>query len=407
MWTATRAQGYELRIAWAGTAHPRPGEHHHWRPVRSTLAHLTKSKAALGTMVAAVLMAVAATGAGYAAMTKTVTLSVDGQSDDVRVLGNTVRDVLDSQDITVGERDVVAPGLDSRVTDGTTVAVKFARPLDVTVDGDEKRFWVTATDVTSALEQINLGFESNSELSVSRGASIGREGLDLDVITPKKLTVKIADGKAKKKTITALTVAQALDDLGVKVGKHDRAEPGFGTVLEDGDKIVFDKVRKVTKRVRESVGYDTIERADASMFTDESTTVRAGEPGSRKVLYKITFVNGEVAKRKALEVTVLRAPVDAIMRVGTKERPVAFSSGNTVWDRLAQCESGGNWAINTGNGYYGGLQFSLSTWRAYGGPGYPHQQSRETQIAIATKVRDANGGYGSWPHCSQQMGLPQ
>lgn len=77
------------------------------------------------------------------------------------------------------------------------------------------------------------------------------------------------------------------------------------------------------------------------------------------------------------------------------------------WDQVAKCESGGNWAINTGNGYYGGLQFSLSTWRAYGGPGYPHQQSRETQIAIAEKVRAATGGYGSWPHCSQSLGLPQ
>jgi hypothetical protein len=131
------------------------------------------------------------------------------------------------------------------------------------------------------------------------------------------------------------------------------------------------------------------------------------------VVYKITLENGKVARRKAIESDLLRKPVAEIVRVGTKERPVEapaanFAGGSTVWDQLAECESGGNWAINTGNGYYGGLQFSLSTWRAYGGPGYPHQQSRETQIAIATKVRDANGGgYGSWPHCSQQLGLPQ
>ena len=77
-----------------------------------------------------------------------------------------------------------------------------------------------------------------------------------------------------------------------------------------------------------------------------------------------------------------------------------------MWDQLAQCESGGNWAINTGNGYYGGLQFNLSTWHAYGGSGYPNEASRETQIAIATKVRDANGGYGAWPACAASLGLP-
>lgn len=374
--------------------------------MRSTIAHLTKSKAALAVMVAAVLMAVAATGAGYAAMSKTVNLSVDGQSEEVRVLGSTVRDVLESQDISVGERDVVAPGLDSPVTDGTSVAVKFARPLDVSVDGDEHRYWVTATDVSSALEQIGLGF-GNAELSASRGASIGRDGLDLEVVTPKKLTVKIGGDEAKKKTLTALTVSQALDELGVKVSDLDKVEPGLGATLEDGDKIVFTDVRKVTKRVTESVDFDTIEREDSDLYSGESKTIRAGQDGSRKVLYKITFVNGEVANRKALEVTVLRQPVDAIMRVGTQARVAAFASGNTVWDRLAQCESGGNWAINTGNGYYGGLQFNLSTWRSYGGSGYPHQNSRETQIAIATKVRDASGGYGAWPGCASSLGLPQ
>ena len=86
---------------------------------------------------------------------------------------------------------------------------------------------------------------------------------------------------------------------------------------------------------------------------------------------------------------------------------IADAASADTWAKVAACESSGDWSINTGNGYYGGLQFSLSTWRAYGGPGYPHQQSRETQIAIATKLRDASGGYGAWPHCSAKLGLPR
>src|SRR5215218_2316991 len=85
----------------------------------------------------------------------------------------------------------------------------------------------------------------------------------------------------------------------------------------------------------------------------------------------------------------------------------ARSTNGTVWDRLAQCEAGGNWAINTGNGYYGGLQFNLGTWQSYGGTGYPHQNSRETQIMIAERVRAATGGYGSWPGCAASLGLPR
>jgi hypothetical protein len=108
--------------------------------------------------------------------------------------------------------------------------------------------------------------------------------------------------------------------------------------------------------------------------------------------------------------------VSRIVKVGTKApappapapAPAAnYASGSSVWDRIAQCESGGNWAINTGNGYYGGLQFNLSTWHSYGGSGYPHQNSREAQIAVAERVRAANGGgYGSWPGCASALGLP-
>ncbi|MEO6317643.1 MAG: transglycosylase family protein [Acidimicrobiales bacterium] len=74
-----------------------------------------------------------------------------------------------------------------------------------------------------------------------------------------------------------------------------------------------------------------------------------------------------------------------------------------AWDRLAQCESYGNWGLNTGNGYYGGLQFSLASWQNVGGAGYPHQASRDEQIHRG-KILQARAGWGQWPHCSRQLG---
>jgi resuscitation-promoting factor RpfA len=85
----------------------------------------------------------------------------------------------------------------------------------------------------------------------------------------------------------------------------------------------------------------------------------------------------------------------------------ASAASSTTWDRLAQCESGGNWSINTGNGYYGGVQFSPSTWRAFGGGKYAssaHLASRSEQIAIAEKVLDGQG-WNAWPACSRKLGL--
>jgi hypothetical protein len=88
--------------------------------------------------------------------------------------------------------------------------------------------------------------------------------------------------------------------------------------------------------------------------------------------------------------------------------PSGSGSGNpedpASWDRLAGCESGGNWHINTGNGYYGGLQFSLSSWQAVGGTGYPHEHSRETQIEMGKRLYYSGGGWNHWPGCTSKFG---
>jgi LysM repeat protein len=82
----------------------------------------------------------------------------------------------------------------------------------------------------------------------------------------------------------------------------------------------------------------------------------------------------------------------------------ASQSGSGVWDRLAECESGGNWSISTGNGYYGGLQFSQGSWQAAGGSGNPADASREEQIRVAENLLSQQG-WGAWPSCASQLGL--
>jgi uncharacterized protein YabE (DUF348 family) len=377
---------------------------------RSLIARLIDSKAALAGLSTGVVLAVAGTTYGYSALNHTVTLSLDGQEREVSTMGGTVGEVLESEGIDVTDKDKVFPSVDESVSEGSEISVRFGRPVELTVDGESETHWVTATEVGDALAQIGDRY-LGADLSVSRGGDIDREGLELEVVTPKKLTFAIAGKKPVTREVPALTVREALTEIGVKLGKHDQVKPGKKAELEDGDKVVFTDIRVVTKRVKnEAIDFSTIERADDSMLEGETSVVRAGDEGARDVTYRITYRNGELVARKILKQQVLDEPRDAIVKVGTKEEPAPttnFASGGTVWDALAQCESGGNWAINTGNGYYGGLQFSLSTWQSYGGPGMPHQQSRETQIAIAEKVRAATGGYGSWPHCSAQLGLPQ
>jgi hypothetical protein len=85
----------------------------------------------------------------------------------------------------------------------------------------------------------------------------------------------------------------------------------------------------------------------------------------------------------------------------------AEAASERTWNRLAYCESSGRWHINTGNGYYGGLQISRSTWKGYGGgkfAQYPHRATKAQQIRIAERIQNGQG-WGAWPTCSSRIGL--
>ena len=112
------------------------------------------------------------------------------------------------------------------------------------------------------------------------------------------------------------------------------------------------------------------------------------------------------AKAKSTMAHLARKKADAAVRATQPKasRSTARTAPAGVWDRLAQCESGGNWKINTGNGYYGGIQFSLSSWRAVGGTGYPHQASKAEQIRRGELLK-AKQGWGAWPACTRKLGL--
>ena len=370
----------------------------------SRLAQLFLNKTALIALAAVAVLAVAGTTVGYAALSTSVTLSLDGKDQQVRTMGDTVGEVLESQDIEIGEHDIVGPDLDEPVEDGDRISVRFGREVDLTVDGHTTTHWVNATEVSAALAEIGRSF-GRAEVSTSRGMTIGRDGTEIEVVTPKKLTLALAGKKPVTRELTALTVKDALEELHVDLDKYDRTKPRRDVQLEDGDRVVYTDVEVRKKRIkREVMDPRTIEQDDDSMTEGVTEVIRDGREGMRNVLYKIFYVNGKVDDRLVIRQHVLREPVPAIVKVGTAS---AYATGNTVWDALAQCESGGNWAINTGNGYYGGLQFNLGTWQSYGGTGLPSNASRETQIAVATRLRDASGGYGAWPGCAASLGLPR
>jgi uncharacterized protein YabE (DUF348 family) len=357
---------------------------------------------------AAVVTTLVAGAVGVSHLDKSVNLSVDGKTSTVHAFGSTVGDILDKQDITIGQHDVVAPAPGTAVHDGDKVVVRYGRKLTVTVDGATREYWTTATTVAAALQELGIRADS-AKLSASRSQALGRQGLALTVTTPKDVVVRV-DGKNLSASSTAATVGDVLAELHVTKDGNDRVKPAVTTALTDGMKVAVQRVTTKDVKATEAVAFKTVKKSDSSLYKDQSKTIRSGSEGAKLVTYRITKVDGKVESKKAVSSKVTEQPVARIVAVGTKSRPVSTTSGGStsgaginlaradMWDRIAQCESGGNWHINTGNGYYGGLQFDYSSWLANGGDDFAPRAdlaSRAEQITVANRYY-AKAGLGPW-----------
>ncbi|MEU8221858.1 transglycosylase family protein [Kribbella sp. NPDC048915] len=374
-------------------------------------------KSIIAAVGATAAFAVVGGSVAYAAKSKTVSLSVDGEVRKVHTFGSTVADALKAEKVQVGEHDVVAPSADAKLKDGQEIAVQFGRQLTVNADGTKKSYWTTADSVHEALADLGLRYDG-AKLSTSRSAPLGRQGLELTVTTPK--TVQIVH-RGKTVTIQSLapTVGQALTEAKLRWDKDDRITPAAATPLKVGvNKIGFVQVetKSVTKTV--AVPHGTAETKSATLLEGTEKTTVKGTDGTKAVTYLYTYLDGKLTTTKVVSAKVVSKAVDEQVVIGTKPKPKETTTTTTTtdtpdpkvgdtsaWDRIAECESGGNWSINTGNGYYGGLQFDHGTWAAYGGTAYAynaHQASKAQQIAIAEKVRADRGGYGAWPVCGKR-----
>ncbi len=364
----------------------------------------------------AAALVVVAGSVGVAHYDKAVDISVDGKPASVHVFGSTVADALDKRGIVLGEHDVVVPSAQTPINDGDRISVRYGRKLTVTVDGVTQEYWTTATSVEAALKDLDIRADG-AVLSASRSQPLGRQGLELDVTMPKKVTV-VADGKTRTVTSVSPKVSDLLLEADINRKAADIVKPGLDTPVTDGMKVVVKRVVVKKDTISESISYKTTKKNDSSIYVGKSEVVTSGKKGEKSITRQRTFVDGKVTKTKVLSEKVVSKPRTAVVHVGTKARPKpastssssgssgsSRSAGNTsgaginlansgMWDRIAQCESGGNWSINTGNGYYGGLQFNSGTWLSSGGGDFASRAdlaSRSEQITVANRLYAQRG----------------
>ncbi|MGV8847922.1 MAG: transglycosylase family protein [Propionibacteriaceae bacterium] len=299
------------------------------------------------------------TGAGVATasvLDKQVNVAVDGQTVVVNGYVSTVADVLAKSAITLEQKDVVEPAAHASVADGQTITVIRIRAKQVTVTHD---------GTTSTISSY------------------------------------------------ANSVAGALSDAGVSVSSTDRVSPGITDNLADGQTVTIQRVVVTQASTTAAIPFTSTTVKDATIAKGTQKVTTKGVDGVKSTTYKVVTVDGVEESRTLISDADTTAPVAQVTTVGSKvttvtpttSTPVPLTGGGAInlanaamWDKVAQCESGGNWHINTGNGYYGGLQFSYSTWLGAGGGEFAPRAdlaSREQQITVANRLY-ATSGLSQW-----------
>jgi len=366
------------------------------------------------------------------------TVTVDGR---VRKLWTTAKNVDQAMaELGLGVEKFALSANRSRAIPLTGLAVTADRLRTVTVanrTAKTARVTTPARTVGDLLAEQGITLGADDRVSPAASTAL-RPGMGISVRTLPTVWVSVAGGKATSLTTDLKTVAAVLTARKVAIGGRDIVSPAPTTAVTPGMKISLTRVNVRTSVVQRPVAQPADRQVDDDeLFIGDRHTESEGHPGALRISYRITTTNGKAAVPQEISRQLVVKPEPDVIHVGSKEpepeapaeqpateqpateqpateqpateQPVvgqpkkaeleAPSSGGSVnWDAIANCESTNNWSINSGNGFYGGLQFSQSTWAAYGGLDYAPRAdlaSKSEQIAVAERTL-AGQGIGAW-----------
>lgn len=262
-----------------------------------------------------------------------------------------------------------------------------------------REYSTAAGTVGAFLAQQGVVVEADQEVTPAPQTPL-TDGLAITIVTLPTVALTVGADTAVDVTSGADTVGEMLAAQQIDLGEHDTVTPAVDTPLTDGLDIVVKRIEyKTTTKTKTLAQPADKQVADAKLAVGTTKIVTEGHAGEVLVTYRTKIVNGEPGKKKEISREVTTAAVATVKHYGTKgasssSAPSKPGANGVNWDGIAQCESGQNWHINTGNGYYGGLQFDIGTWLGNGGGKYAPRADLATkaqQIEIANVLYSRRG----------------
>ncbi len=326
-----------------------------------------------------------------------VQVRVDGRLIKVQTGVSTVEGVLAEQRISLGDFDRVVPKPAAVVRDGMTVRVLRAFAVSVDFDGTVATVYSThslprefLSDATAQLGTGDAVALRNPPKAIEANASL--------MLRTRKVGTLLVDGSAVNYDSPSLTVRELLEAQKVVLGPSDFTQPvAVDEPLPTNESITVTRVAAETQQADEPYTLEDQRIPDPELAVGESRSV-AGTPGTQRVTYNITRHDGAEVERTIISAVPLVEATPNITYYGTKADP--------RWDKVAQCETGGNWRAQ-GPTYQGGLGIYFQTWKGFGGRDFANNAgdaTREEQIIVAERIR-AKYGFRAWG-CGKTLGYP-
>ncbi|MGH7196719.1 MAG: ubiquitin-like domain-containing protein [Candidatus Saccharimonadales bacterium] len=337
---------------------------------------------------------------------RVITIYHDGIEQTFVTDATTVAEVLERTQIPLSEHDAVEPARGTQlVAPSYNINIYRARPVNI-VDGAQRYQVMTPhTSGRTIAEGAGLKVYPEDEFHLERINNFVREGgvglkLTIDRATPFTFVLY---GKVVQARTQATTVGELLKEKGVNLQADDRVTPAADSPTTEGMTVVVYREGSQVVTEEQDVSFETENIQDADREVGYRQVKTPGVLGKKVVTYQIELRDGKEIGRTEIQSVVTVEPKKQVEIVGTKTNGFSGGFGEAL-ARLRQCEAGGRYDRNSGNGYYGAYQYNLSTWANYAGYHYPHEAPPAIQDQKAHETYQRRG-WQPWPGCTRKLSL--
>ncbi|WP_270578141.1 G5 and 3D domain-containing protein [Caldibacillus thermoamylovorans] len=261
----------------------------------------------------------------YQGTKKNVSLTLNGNKKEIKTHAETVHELLGELKINYKKQDYLSPSVNAKVKDNMQIVWKPAYMVILTLNGEEKKVWTTTKTVKEFLAESEIAIKEQDQLSVPLEAKI-KQGLIINLDTAFQVVVN--DG-GEERTVwsTSTTVADFLEQQGIKLNELDRVEPGLDQMIGENVPINIVRVEKVTDVVEEPLEFATVTQKDSNLESGKQQVVQEGKTGKVQKTYEVILENGQEVSKTLISENVMENATDKIVAVGTKEMTQLVSRG--------------------------------------------------------------------------------